>query len=225
MTVSGKNQLVQQVLDSREAPSIIKELNSALETEMQKRQAFYDAMSTEELKTEFINGEVIVHSPVKIVHNEISLNLAFILRTYVSRNKLGFVGHEKIMVRLSRNDYEPDVCYFNNSIAKDFEKGQSLFPAPSLAVEVLSKNTAGRDRGIKMQDYAAHGVEEYWIIDAQKERLEQYVLEGKQFELHKKSNEGQLHSVSVAGLSFPIEAIFNEQKAEEVVFQILSTKN
>ncbi len=42
---------------------------------------------------------------------------------------------------------------------------QSKFPAPDLIVEVLSESTEANDRGIKFEDYAAHGVVEYWIVD------------------------------------------------------------
>ena len=38
--------------------------------EQQKRERFYDEI-TEQQKAEFINGEIIVHSPVKIEHNSL----------------------------------------------------------------------------------------------------------------------------------------------------------
>ncbi|MEN0006614.1 MAG: Uma2 family endonuclease [Bacteroidota bacterium] len=220
MMVSNKNQLVQQILDNREAPGIIKELNSALETEMQKRQAFYDAMSTEELKTEFINGEVIVHSPVKKQHNDISFSLAMIFEIYADKYDLGYIGYEKIMISLTRNDYEPDVCFFKKEIAVSFTDTQSLFPAPSLAVEVLSKNTAGRDRGIKMQDYAAHGVEEYWIIDPRTKTVEQYFNEDGSFYLHKKSDEGMISCKAITNLTFQIVAIFDKKERRKFIAEL-----
>jgi len=33
----------------------------------------------------------------------------------VEKNNLGFIGHEKILIALTRNDYEPDICYFGAS--------------------------------------------------------------------------------------------------------------
>ncbi|GAB2598351.1 Uma2 family endonuclease [Spirosoma areae] len=38
-------------------------------------------------------------------------------------------------------------------------------PAPDLVIEVLSKSTARRDRGVKFTDYAANGIAEYWIVN------------------------------------------------------------
>jgi Uma2 family endonuclease len=44
--------------------------------------------------------------------------------------------------------------------------------APSLLVEVLSPSTSARDRGIKKNAYAKHGVPEYWIVDGSARTIE-----------------------------------------------------
>ena len=85
------------------------------------------------------------------------------------------------------------------------------FPAPDLAVEVLSASTATNDRGIKFRDYAVHGVTEYGIIDPTAKMVEQYILDGEAYELRIKSNSGDLQSVAVAGFTIPIRAIFDEK--------------
>lgn len=208
-------------MNDPEAPIIVQALTAALAEEEHKRQVFYDSMTSEELKAEFINGEVIVHSPVKKIHGDISSNAFIILKTYVIKHKLGFVGHEKIMIRLTRNDYEPDVCFFKKEIAATFEEKQSLFPAPHLAVEVLSKNTKDRNRGIKFEDYASHGVEEYWIIDPDTKTVEQYFLKDGRFELFKKTDTGEIESRAVWNLRFPVECLFDEEKNQELIKEIL----
>lgn len=116
------------------------------------------------------------------------------------------------MISLTRNDYEPDICYFNAAKAADFMDDQRRFPAPDLAVEFLSKKTASRDRGIKYEDYAAHGVQEYWIIDPVRKTVEQYVLTDSAYELTMKASEGILRSVAVEGFAIPIAAIFDKQE-------------
>ncbi len=129
-----------------------------------KRIEFYNNISEQE-KAEFINGAVIIHSPVMKRHNEANSNLHKLIDTFVYKHQLGFVGIEKILIQLTRNDYEPDICFFKSTKAKSFKSNQSLFPAPDFIVEVLSKGTAHRDRGIKFEDYAVHGIAEYWIVD------------------------------------------------------------
>ncbi len=209
MTKEVNKQLINKILDSPEAPKIIEYLNTVIEEEKRKRVDFYQSI-TEEIKAEFINGEVIIHSPVAIEHNEVNGNLYKIIDTYVVANNLGFVGIEKILIRLTRNDYEPDLCYFNLEKSNKFEKGQNLFPAPNFIIEVLSKGTAKRDRGVKFEDYQDHGVEEYWIVDPQKKTIEQYLLKRNKYELVLKSKNGDIKSKAIKNLSFPVNIIFDK---------------
>ena len=81
------------------------------------------------------------------------------------------------MVSLSRNDYEPDVCFWSINKSNRFQQRQAQFPAPDFVVEVLSVSTEANDRGIRYQDYESHGVREYWIVDPEKQTVEQYLLE------------------------------------------------
>ena len=63
-----------------------------LQEEREERERFYEEMS-EQQKVEFINGEIIVQSPVKLRHSIAILNLATLLNAYVRKHLLGFVGH------------------------------------------------------------------------------------------------------------------------------------
>ena len=185
-------------------------LDSALKAEQKKRRHFYEIVE-ENKKMEFINGEIIFHSPVKLQHNNATSLLCVLLKTFVAKYQLGFVGVEKILVSLTRNDYEPDLCFFGKDKSKNFKKKQMQFPAPDFIVEVLSDSTEKYDRETKFQDYAAHGVQEYWIVDADKETVEQYFLQNETYELLLKSNSGDINSVVLTAFKIPIQAIFDEQ--------------
>lgn len=153
--------------------ALIKErVQKELQDENKKRQEFYDSIH-EDIKAEFINGEIIMHSPVMKRHWVVSMRLSAKLFQYVTEQDLGLVGVEKVMLKFTRNDYEPDIVYFSKEKASEFHDEQLLFPAPDLVVEILSESTKKRDRGIKFVDYAAHGVNEYWIVDATKKCIEQ----------------------------------------------------
>ncbi|MEM1214086.1 MAG: Uma2 family endonuclease [Bacteroidota bacterium] len=220
MTKFLEQELVEQVLKLPSAPAIVAEIETQLAAERAARLQFYNDI-TEQEKAEFINGEVIIHSPVMKFHNDISGNVYTMLRTFVTENNLGFIGIEKILVQFSRNDYEPDICYFNAEQAAQFRDDQSLFPVPNLIVEVLSKGTAPRDRGVKFQDYESHSVQEYWIIAPQSRTVEQYLNGPDGFELHLKSTSGDISSPTINGLTLPIAAIFDTQRARALVKQIL----
>ena len=189
-----------------------------LADETQRRREFYAAI-TEGDKAEFINGDVIFHSPVKLRHNVVTKRLLILLDTFVMMHDLGFVGYEKIMVSLTRNDYEPDICYFNQTKAADFKPDQMRFPAPDLIVEVVSESTEHNDRGVKFDDYAAHGVQEYWIIDPETETLEQYRLpdDGDVYDLVIKAKTGEVQSFAVPGFDIPVRAIFDPVANQETL--------
>jgi Uma2 family endonuclease len=203
--------ILEPILQSHKLFEYVKILQEKAETEKQKRQRFY-AEITPSMKAEFINGEVIVHSPVVKKHNVIGGLFLRFLSVFNSIKKLGFVGYEKILIKLTRNDFEPDICFFRNEVSKKFTDDQMFFPAPDFIVEILSKSTEKRDRGIKFRDYALHGVGEYWIIDPKKQIVEQYILNGDKYELIKKTDTGIIRSLEVKNFEIPVEAIFDEQK-------------
>jgi Uma2 family endonuclease len=139
-----------------------------------------------------------------------STNISTELLPYVKKNKLGKVGYEKVMVRLTRNDYEPDICFWSAETASSFESKQSAFPPPDFVIEILSDSTRDRDYGIKMTDYALHGVREYWIVDTEHETIEQYLLEGNMFVLAQKLKDGTLQSEVIAGFKIGVKSVFEE---------------
>jgi Uma2 family endonuclease len=208
LTPATTEKIIRQLVDSPRLPLVTQQLQSILQAEQEKRQHFYDEIS-ETQKAEFINGEIIVHSPVKFRHSNASDNLFALLKAYVHKHRLGYVGHEKILITLPRNDYEPDVCFFEQAKAQAFTPDQTKFPAPDLVVEILSDSTEAIDRGVKFEDYALQGVSEYWIIDPNQETVEQYLLKKDVYELAVKVKMGTIQSRSVSGFEIPVRAIFD----------------
>jgi Uma2 family endonuclease len=221
MMVREKEPLLQAILNSPRLPEYAYEIQAVLAEEARRRQQFYQQMSEGE-KVEFINGEIVVHSPVKLRHNAAAGHLYRLLSSYVLFYGLGYVGYEKILVSLTRNDYEPDICFFGREKAAQFQPDQMHFPAPDLAVEVLSASTEAIDRGIKFEDYAAHDVAEYWLIDPETETAEQYHLQEGRYNLHVKAQTGQLASHVIPGFVIPIRAIFDEQENQAALHQLLT---
>lgn len=201
--------MLEKLIESPRLSLFNRQIQQVLDAEQVRRAHFIKTM-TEGEKVEFINGEVIVHSPVKLQHNVATKLLLKLLDTYVGSHGLGLVGFEKLLISLTRNDYEPDICFFRPETADRFTPAQMRFPAPDFIAEVLSESTARHDRGIKFDDYAAHGVAEYWIIDPDAEMVEQYLLDGDQYALAVKAGSGVLVSRAVAGFEIPVRAIFDE---------------
>lgn len=211
---------VSAILDSPGAPALLARLQSALEAERQRRLQFYQDID-DDMKAEFINGEVIVHSPVKKEHTDAVGRLYKILDTFVQIAALGYVGYEKVMSAFTRNDYEPDVVFFGVEKSANFQKGQWKYPVPDFVVEVLSDGTEQRDRGVKFEDFEAHGVREYWIVDPAEESVEQYLLQNGKFKLHLKAGNGTIESRVITGFSIDIRAIFDKEVNLETLRKIM----
>lgn len=194
-------------------------LRDYIKEEQQKRKDFYDFV-TEDMKAEFINGEVIIQSPVSDEHEGTSFDLASLMHIYTVVNKLGRVTHEKLMIALTRNNYEPDICFFSAAKAKKFKEGQKLFPAPDFIAEVISRSTEKIDRGIKMEDYALHGAKECWIIDPKHKTIEKYSLVNKKYELEEKLIQGEISSKVVRGFKIPVKAIFDKTEFSKTLATI-----
>ena len=207
----GTDTLMDRLVHSPRLGLYVDRLRAVLDEEQKKRERFYDVMSGQK-KEEFINGEVIGHSPVKLKHELVSGLLCNLAKTYVAKHRLGHVGHEKLLVCLTRNDYEPDLCYFDKAQAANFTPDQMKFPAPKFIAEILSPSTEALDRGLKFEDYAAHEVHEYWIVDPDGERVEQYLLAGEAYELQLKVNSGTLQSLAIQGFEIHVRAMFDEQE-------------
>jgi Uma2 family endonuclease len=199
---------------------VLQRIKSVLDKEKVLREKFYQIIENNH-KVEFINGKTIFHTPSQKRHIDVVGNLVRLLSTFVDEHNLGWLGFYDIMVSLTRNDYTPDVCFWKQSRAKDFEEDQMQFPAPDLVVEVLSKSTANNDRTIKYEDYEAHGVKEYWIVDPTKKIVEQYILSHKKYELVFKGKDGNIESVAVKNFKVPVKAIFDKRLTNKTLTELL----
>ncbi len=209
-----------------ELPRLMGELASALEEERQRRQDFYE-WDDENKKVEFINGEIVEHSPVPEEHSTTFNYLSTSLTIHVDFNDLGGVRLEKAMVSLTRNDYEPDLCFWLKHISDFFKMGQTHYPAPNWVCEILSKGTEATDRTTKFKDYALHGVQEYWIVDPRKQIIEQFLLdeEGAEYYLYKKLGVADsIESIVIKNFKIPVLSIFDKEANNKTIADLIRQK-
>jgi len=105
------------------------------------------------------------------------------------------------------------VVFFAKETATELDPDQFKFPAPAFAAEVLSESTRRRDRGVKFQDYAAHGVKEYWILDPDARTVEKYILNplGEYALQGKASGYEEIRSDVITGFKAPARAFFDDR--------------
>jgi Uma2 family endonuclease len=213
------NEIIEPILENLHMPELVEELNVRLKQEQLLREAFYEKIQPGD-KWEFINGKIVMHSPAKEKHTVARQRLDYLLQTYTSINDLGQVRSETSLVALTRNDYLPDILFFTKERATVIHPNTWKYPIPDFVVEILSDSTASTDRGVKKEDYAAHGAKEYWLVDPDSQLVEQYLLDEakKEFWLFtKKSISDHIECKIIEGLRFPVAAIFDEQVKMQVV--------
>ena len=127
MTV-GLQEFTQQVLTRSDAPLVLKQLQGALAEEQKHRRQFYEDI-TEDQKAEFINGQIIIHSPVNLWDNKVGNRLLLLVMSYVDllymilvlsgRRKLPLVWRGMIINltsassnKSSRNIFKATKCFF-----------------------------------------------------------------------------------------------------------------
>ena len=213
--------LLEKILESPQLPKYAAQIQRRLEKERYKRLEFYNIIKESD-KVEFINGRIIYQTPIRKQHGNASDNLMVLIKAYSDVKDLGYTGHEKYVITLTRNDYEPDICFWRKEKSDNFTDEQIQFPAPDFIVEILSKSTESRDRGIKMEDYAAHGVEEYWLVDPKHNTIEQYILDENQFSLLRKAkNDDVVKSQAIEGFEIPVIYIFDKKENISVLSALL----
>jgi Uncharacterized protein conserved in cyanobacteria len=73
-----------------------------------------------------------------------------------------------------RETRQPDLLMVHRS-RSEIVRRNGIYGPPDLVVELLSANSAKRDRVMKLKSYAKFGVPEYWIADYEHQTIEQYV--------------------------------------------------
>ncbi len=217
----SNHDIVSQVLDRLQPREIITEIEQALDREQRARGRFRQQLDPD-MKSEFILGDVVVHSPALEGHNASVLRISTLLTIHCTLKDQGQVRVEKALVATQRNDFEPDVSVWLRERAKAFQPDMKYYPAPDLVVEVLSKSTEGRDRGVKYDDYLNEGVAEYWIVDYVNKRVEQYISGtsyGEERVYHKTvfEKEDTLTCRVLEGFSVPVAAFFYQAPFAEAL--------
>ena len=154
----------------------------------------------DDYRSELINGKIIMMSPRPVFnHVTVASNIYRIFANYLKGKSCTPFDDGFDLYLTEKDHFVPDAM-----VVCDPDKihNDGVHGAPDLVAEVLSPSTAKRDKTYKKQVYEQCGVQEYWIVDVDSKRLEQYLLQ-----------EGQLQLVEVYSV-YP-DYIWNKMTAEE----------
>jgi Uma2 family endonuclease len=127
----------------------------------------------EDTLAEWVDGKVHMNSPVGRRHQHIVNFLMKVLSEYTQIHALGEVLDGPFQMKLAHSGREPDVLFVARAHL-DRLKPTLLDGPADLVIEVVSPESAARDRGDKFYEYREAGIEEYWLIDPQFEQAEFY---------------------------------------------------
>lgn len=127
----------------------------------------------QDLRYEYVNGEVFAMTGGTIPHNDIALNFYTALRPHL-RAKGCRVNVSDVKVQVSPQSpyYYPDIVVSCDS--QDIN-ARKFIQNPTIIGEVLSPGTSSKDRGEKFANYLQiPTLQEYLLIDSEKISVERY---------------------------------------------------
>ncbi|QJB44991.1 Uma2 family endonuclease [Dolichospermum flos-aquae] len=163
----------------------------------------------QDIKYEYINGEVFAMTGGTIPHNDVAFNLASGLKNHLKGSKCRVnIADAKVGVSDTGPFTYPDVVV--SCHPKD-KKAIKFIQFPSLIVEVLSPSTEAYDRGGKFQLYRRiQTLQEYVLISADKIGLDCFRLNDRGlWELHPFVEGDNVHLVSV-DFTFPLSLVYED---------------
>ncbi|MCY3708963.1 MAG: Uma2 family endonuclease [Caldilineaceae bacterium] len=174
------------------------------------RHTYADYLKTsDDERYELLNGELVMVPSPREIHQSILGILYLMVGTFVRDRGLGKVYFAPFDVVLSDTDVvQPDLLFISNERAERITQ-DNVRGAPDLVVEILSPATAERDRTLKLDLYATHGVKEYWIVDPGAQTITVLLRGESGFEVNGIYGEGQtMRSPTLEEFSVALEEIF-----------------
>jgi len=154
--------------------------------------------------SEYKDGLLILHSQVTIEHQDFVGFLSTLLGLYASARRSGHVVMGPGVLRLRKDlDREPDLFFVSTARAAQIKKAYVEAPA-DLVIEVTSAGSESRDLEEKREEYRTAGVSEYWVIDANAQRVTVHRLAGTDYQVTAMGR-GRLESSAVPGFWIEVD--------------------
>ena len=158
-----------------------------------------------------IEGELFASKAPGLTHQNVSMNLAFNLRTFLRENPIGHLWLTPGVVFSEISGVIPDIVYVSKERLSEVVAGERITAAPDLSIEIVSPGAENekRDRVAKRRLYGQYGVKEYWVVDPFSRTVDIYHLRGNSLRPQATYREGDvLVSLLLPSFSCKVEDIF-----------------
>lgn len=161
----------------------------------------------QDIRYEYVNGEVFAMTGGTIPHNDLALNLYTALRPHLrSRGCRVNVSDVKVQASPKGAYYYPDVIV---SCDPQDLNALKFIQNPTIIAEVLSPSTSAKDRSEKFTNYLKiPTLQEYLLIDSEKISVERFCRGEGRMWLYYPYTAGDIITLSSINFEFPIELLY-----------------
>lgn len=155
------------------------------------------AWGDEDLRAEWVDGEVVFMGQVSRLHQEVGAFLFPLIKLFVEAYQLGIVFYESFQMKTGAKmpGRLPDILFVAKENLSRVKDNHLEGPA-DLDIEIISPESRSRDRGEKFYEYEQGGVREYWMLDPLRKQAEFYQLgDDGIYRLVQPDAEGKYHSL------------------------------
>ena len=151
-------------------------------------------------------------------HSAVIVNFVSAIRKQL-KNSTCFVFSDNVQQKWQAQDGEEKTVVPDASINYQTKKkrGSSFVGIPRFVMEVLSPSTERYDRNEKMELYRQQEIEEYWIVDWRRKKIEIYELDYENgipkyylWETITESNKDELKLIHFPSVKITFDELFDE---------------
>ena len=169
---------------------------------------YLDWEPRQELRYEFVNGEVFAMTGGSLPHNDIAINLLTALRPHIRKQGC------RINMADAKVNITPSVYRYPDLAISCDERDKAALDAiryPKLIVEVVSPGTETLDRSDKFREYRSlPSLEEYILISSTQIDVEIYRRGEGRLWLYTAYQAGDNINLESIGFEFPIELLYED---------------
>ena len=173
----------------------------------------------EDTYAEWVDGDIIMVSPASDEHQRIVQFLVWLFQAVIERTDAGVVRSAPYQMRLPeplRRGREPDVMFIAREHRGRIRPNYLDGPA-DLVVEVVSPESASRDRDEKFLEYQAAGIPEYWLIDPTRQWADLYRLDTNgRYAPGFSGQDGVYDSRALAGLRLRVSWLWQDPPPKQI---------
>jgi Uma2 family endonuclease len=162
-------------------------------------------------KADLLDGVIYMASPDSIRSNDLTGFVLVLMRMFNEARRIGGrVFVTRVAFRLTRRRApEPDVAFVGPKRLHIIGKVDVKGP-PDIVVEIVSRDSKGRDYGIKKRTYRKAGAGEYWIIDPLAGKVEFYRLRDGAYHLVPLEHGCYFHSEELPGFWLDVRWLLSD---------------